>query len=96
VITSVNDQKVSTAIQLSREIASLAPHENAKLTVLRNGAPFTVNVTLGSMGFDAHGKVAQDAPALINTAKTDLRAISDEVTRMCDSCKSTIFASFCR
>jgi PDZ domain len=95
VITSLNDQKIATPAQLSKEIASMSPHANAKLAVVRNGAPQVVNVTLGEIGFDAHGKIARDAPALLNTAKTDLRAMTDEVTRMCQSCKSTIFAAFC-
>ena len=49
VITAVNGEKVADPRDLARRIAGLGPKKTAELTVLRAGAPQTIDVTLGSM-----------------------------------------------
>ena len=52
VITAVNGDKVADPQDLARRIAALGPKKVAELAILRNGAPQTIDVTLGSMPAD--------------------------------------------
>jgi len=52
VITAVNGQSVADPHELARRIADLGPKKSADLTIWRNGAQQTINVTLGSMPND--------------------------------------------
>jgi serine protease Do len=49
VITAVNGQEVKTANDLARKVAEQAPGSTAKLTVMRDNAEKTIDVTLGTM-----------------------------------------------
>jgi serine protease Do len=52
VITAVNDEAVADPHDLARRIAALGPKKTAKLSIVRNGSPMTVEVTLGTMPAD--------------------------------------------
>jgi hypothetical protein len=95
VITSVNGETVAGPKELSAKIRGLAPGATAQLGVLRNGAGRTVTVKLGAMAFDRQGRMALDMPALIESSKQDLKSVSDQVTEMCQKCKTSIWAVFC-
>ena len=56
VITAVNGEAVADPRELARRIAALGPKKTAELTIVRNGAPQTVDVTLGAMPADKHGE----------------------------------------
>ncbi len=96
VITAVNGEAIVGPKELSAKIRSLAPGATADLGVLRDGAGRTVSVTLGAMAFDAQGRAALDMPTLIASSRQDLKSVADEVTDMCQKCKSSIWAVFCR
>ncbi len=49
VITAVDGQAVADPRELARRIAALGPKKTATLALIRNGAPTTVEVTLGAM-----------------------------------------------
>jgi serine protease Do len=49
VITAVNGDKVADPHELARRIAALGPKKTAELAIIRNGAPQTIDVTLGVM-----------------------------------------------
>jgi serine protease Do len=61
VITAVNGQSVSDPRELARRIADLGPKKSAELTIWRDGAQKTVDVTLGTMPNDQQASL--DAPA---------------------------------
>jgi hypothetical protein len=95
VITTVNGETIAGPKELSAKIRGLAPGATAQLGVLRNGAERTVTVKLGAMAFDRQGRLALDMPALIESSKQDLKSVSDQVTEMCQKCKTSIWAVFC-
>ena len=61
VVTSVNGESVADSHDLARKIAALGPKKEAELTIIRNGSPQTVKVTLGALPDQSQAKV--DAPA---------------------------------
>jgi hypothetical protein len=95
VITTVNGEAVAGPKELSAKIRALAPGATVRLGVERVGAGRTVTVKLGSMAFDRQGRIALDMPALIESSKQDLKSVSDQVTEMCQKCKTSIWAMFC-
>ena len=52
VITAVDGETVADPHDLARRIAALGPKKTATLAIIRNGAPMTLDVTLGSMPAD--------------------------------------------
>ncbi len=52
VITGVDGETVSDPHDLARRIAALGPKKAIKLALIRNGAPMTIDVTLGTMPAD--------------------------------------------
>ena len=52
VITAVNGETVADPHELARKIAALGPKKTATLDVIRDGAPKTIDVTLGTMPAD--------------------------------------------
>jgi serine protease Do len=49
VITAVDGDAVADPHDLARRIAGLGPKKTAKLSIVRNGSPMTIDVTLGTM-----------------------------------------------
>ena len=94
-IISVNGESIAGPKELSAKIRGLAPGATVQLGVLRSGAGRTVTVKLGAMAFDRQGRIALDMPALIESSKQDLKSVSDQVTEMCQKCKTSIWAMFC-
>ena len=79
VITAVDGETVADPHDLARKIAALGPKKTATLAVIRNGAPMTLDVTLGTMPADKtasadtgneNGSETGDAPALANLGLT--------------------------
>ena len=95
VITALDGETIAGPKELSAKIRALAPGAEVQLDVLRNGAGRTVTVKLGAMAFDRQGRIALDMPALIESSKRDLKSVSDQVTEMCQKCKTSIWAVFC-
>ena len=52
VITAVDGETVADPHDLARKIAALGPKKTATLAIIRNGAPMTLDVTLGTMPAD--------------------------------------------
>jgi len=52
VITAVDGEAVADPHDLARRIAGLGPKKTAKLSIVRNGSPMTIDVTLGTMPAD--------------------------------------------
>ena len=52
VITAVDGEAVADPHDLARRIAALGPKKTAKLSIVRNGSPMTIDVTLGAMPAD--------------------------------------------
>jgi serine protease Do len=52
VITSVDGETVADPHDLARRIAALGPKKTVKLALIRNGAPMTIDVVLGTMPVD--------------------------------------------
>ncbi|HTZ68425.1 MAG TPA: Do family serine endopeptidase [Roseiarcus sp.] len=52
VITGVDGETVADPHDLARRIAALGPKKTVKLSIVRNGSPMTVEVTLGTMPAD--------------------------------------------
>jgi hypothetical protein len=96
VITSVNGADVADPKELVRRVAQNAPEATAAIGILRDGAPRTINVKLGSVAMDAQGRVAADGPSLISSSKADLNYVATETAGMCQRCKDSIWAVFCR
>lgn len=96
VIASVNGEAVAGPKELSAKIRALKPGATVALGLLRDGAERTTSVKLGAMAFDADGKKALDMPALVASSKLDLASVAEEVTDMCQKCKGSIWAVFCR
>ena len=61
VVTSVNGESIADSHDLARKIAALGPKKEAELSIIRNGSPQTVKVTLGALPDDRQAKA--DAPA---------------------------------
>ena len=57
VITAVDGESVADPHDLARRIAALGPKKTAKLSVVRNGSPMTIDVTLGTMPADKTASV---------------------------------------
>jgi serine protease Do len=49
VITAVDGETVADPHDLARRIAALGPKKTVKLSLIRNGSPMTIDVTLGTM-----------------------------------------------
>jgi hypothetical protein len=96
VIGSVNGEAIADPKDLSAKIRALSPGATAQIGITRDGAGRTVSVKLAGMAFDADGRAALDMPALVVSSKQDLKSVADEVTSMCQKCKTTIWALFCR
>ena len=96
VITSVNGADIADPKELVRRVAQNAPQATAAIGILRDGAPRTINVKLGSVAMDAQGHVAADGPSLISSSKADLNFVATETAGMCQRCKDSIWAVFCR
>ncbi len=52
VITAVDGEAVADPHDLARRIAALGPKKTAKLSIIRDGSPMTIDVTLGTMPVD--------------------------------------------
>jgi serine protease Do len=52
VITAVDGETVADPHDLARRIAALGPKKTVKLSLIRNGSPMTIDVTLGTMPAD--------------------------------------------
>ncbi len=52
VITAVDGEAVADPHELARRIAALGPKKTAKLSIVRDGSPMTIDVTLGTMPAD--------------------------------------------
>jgi serine protease Do len=66
VITAVDNEPVADPHDLARRIAALGPKKTATLSILRNGSPMTVDVTLATMPTDtaiAASREGSEAPA---------------------------------
>ena len=61
VVASVNGESVADLHDLARKIAALGPKKEAELSIIHNGSPQTVKVTLGALADDRQAK--SDAPA---------------------------------
>ncbi len=61
VVTSVNGESVANSHDLARKIAALGPKKEAELSIIRNGSPQTVKISLGALPDDRQAKA--DAPA---------------------------------
>jgi hypothetical protein len=96
VIVSVDGAAIADPKDLVRRIALRAPQTKAELGILRNGAPQTISVTLGAIATDSEGRTPVDGPALVNASQADLTHVATEVAAMCQRCKSSIWAVFCR
>ena len=96
VITSVDGAGVADPRDLVRRISLHAPKTKAELGILRNGAPQMISVTLGAIATDAEGRTPIDGPALVKDSEADLTHVATEVAAMCEKCKSSIWAVFCR
>ncbi len=96
VITAVNGDAIAGPKELSAKIRGLSPGAAVNLGVSRADAARTVSLKLGAMAFDADGRTALDMPAMVVASKQDLKAVADEVTSMCQKCKTSIWAVFCR
>ncbi len=79
VITAVDGETVADPHDLARKIAALGPKKTATLALIRNGAPMTLDVTLGTMPADKvasadtsneNGGESGGAPALANLGLT--------------------------
>src|SRR5271163_1217138 len=63
VITSVNGDAVADPHELARRIAALGPKKLAELSVWRNGAQQTVDVTLGAMPTEKQQQASLETPS---------------------------------
>jgi len=96
VITAVNGDAIVGPKELSAKIRGFSPGATVELGVSRADAARKVSIKLGAMAFDADGRTALDMPAMVAASKQDLKAVADEVTSMCQKCKTSIWAVFCR
>jgi serine protease Do len=62
VITSVNGEAVADPRDLARRIAALGPKKTAELAISRNGAPQTIDVTLGEMPTEKQQQASLETP----------------------------------
>jgi PDZ domain/Trypsin-like peptidase domain len=61
VIASVNGESVADWRDFARKIAALGPKKDAELTIVRNGSPQTVTVTLGALTDDKQAQADADS-----------------------------------
>jgi serine protease Do len=84
VITAVDGEAVADPHDLARRIAALGPKRTAKLSVVRDGSPMTIDVTLGTMPADktasaeTRGSDSNEGSALAKLGLT-LRAAHGQV-----------------
>jgi serine protease Do len=62
VITAVNGESVSDPHDLARKIAAMGPKKTVDITLLRNGAPQTVSLTLGILPNEKEAKAEPVEP----------------------------------
>ena len=85
VVTAVDGEKVADPHDLARRIAELGPKKTATLAIIRNGAPMTIDVTLGSMPADktaaaeTHGAQGGDDSSALAKLGLTLRRGQDGV-----------------
>ena len=83
VIVSVDGEKVADPHDLARRIAELGPKKTATLAIIRNGAPMTIDVTLGTMPADktaaaeTHGAQGSDEGSSLAKLGLTLRRAPD-------------------
>ena len=61
VVASVNGELVADWDDFARKIAALGPKKDAELTIIRNGSPQTVKVTLGALTDDKQAQADADS-----------------------------------
>jgi hypothetical protein len=61
VVASVNGESVVDVPDLVRKIAALGPKKDTELTIIRNGSPQTVKVTLGALPDDKQAQADADS-----------------------------------
>ena len=61
VVASVNGELVADCHDFARKIAALGPKKDAELTIIRNGSPQTVKVTLGALTDDKQAQADADS-----------------------------------
>ena len=61
VVASVNGESVADSHDLARKVAALGPKKDAELSIIRNGSPQTLKVTLGSLSDDKQAKADADS-----------------------------------
>ena len=61
VVTSVNGESVADSHDLARKIAALGPKKEAELSIIRNGSPRSVKITLGVLADDRQAKADASA-----------------------------------
>ena len=61
VVASVNGELVADWHDFARKIAALGPKKDAELTIIRNGSPQTVKVTLGARPDDKQAQADADS-----------------------------------
>jgi hypothetical protein len=96
IIVSVDGADVADPKELTRLVAKDSPQTTAAIGILRDGGAQTINVKLGAVALDAQGKVAVDGPTLVSSSKADLNYVASETAGMCQRCKNSIWAVFCR
>jgi hypothetical protein len=96
IIISVDGVDVADPKELTRLVAKNSPQTTAAIGILRDGGAQTINVKLGAVALDAQGKVAVDGPTLVSSSKADLNYVASETAGMCQRCKNSIWAVFCR
>jgi len=74
VITAVDGDPVADPHELARRIAAIGPKKTVKLTIIRDGSPMTLDVTLGKMPADktASAETPADDNASSSLAKLGL------------------------
>jgi membrane-associated protease RseP (regulator of RpoE activity) len=96
VIIAVNGQDVKDVNDLRAKIGPLGPDAIAKISIQRGGAKQLVSVKLGSISYESDGKVAMNMPPLIKTSSRDLKDVLDQITGLCQKCKTPVWALFCK
>ncbi len=84
VITAVDGQAVADPRDLAREIAALKPGAEAKITLIRNGAPATETVTIATQSDDETADRGSAAGAETPRVGLALQALSPELRDQLD------------
>ena len=61
VVASVNGESVADSHDLARKIAALGPKHDAEISIIRDGSPQKVKVTLGALPDDKQAKIDADS-----------------------------------